>query len=316
MAVTGMTFNVQKFSTEDGPGIRTTVFVKGCPLRCKWCHNPEGLSPRPELVWYDVRCIGARRCLSSCPEKALELTPDGMLLERARCDTCGLCAEACPSAALEVIGREWSPEALFSEVDKDRAFYEASGGGVTVSGGEPTMQPDFVEAFLALCHRAGVATALDTCGHADWAVYERLLPFVDLVLYDLKLLDRERHRTATGVHPERILENGRRMAERGLPIWVRTPVIPGWTDDEENIGRLAEFIRDELTTVERWDLLAYTNLGEPKYRRLDRTYELDGAELPSRATMERLHALAVARGVDVTVWSGAVRADTRPSGRD
>jgi pyruvate formate lyase activating enzyme len=259
------------------------------------------------LVWYDVRCIGARRCLSACPEDALELTPDGMLLDRTRCNVCGLCVEDCPSAALEVIGREWPPEALFAEVEKDRAFYETSGGGVTVSGGEPTMQPDFVEAFLTICRREGIHTALDTCGHADWAIFERLLPFVDLVLYDLKLMDRERHRLATGVHPDRILENGRRIAQQGIPMWVRTPVIPGWTDDEENIGRLAEYIREELTTVERWDLLAYTNLGQPKYRRLDRPYELEGAELPKRAVMERLHSLAVNGGIHVVVLSGAVR---------
>ena len=132
---TGVTFNVQRFSTEDGPGIRTTVFMKGCPLRCKWCHNPEGLSPQPELVWYDVRCVGARECLTVCPYDALELTPDVMRLDRERCTVCGLCEEACPAGALEVIGREWTVEELYGEVAKDRAFYETSGGGVTVSGG-------------------------------------------------------------------------------------------------------------------------------------------------------------------------------------
>jgi pyruvate formate lyase activating enzyme len=280
---TGTTFNVQRFSTEDGPGIRTTVFMKGCPLRCKWCHNPEGLSPQPELVWYDVRCVGARECLTVCPYDALELTPDGMRLDRERCTVCGLCEEACPAGALEVIGREWTAEELYAEVAKDRAFYETSGGGVTVSGGEPV------------------------CGHADWAIYERLLPFVDLVLYDLKIIDRERHREATGVYPDRILENAKRIAQKGIPMWVRTPVVPGYTDDEDNIARLAFHIRDELSTVERWDLLAYTNLGQPKYSRLGLPYPLDGAELLSRAKMERLHTVALGGGADVAVWSGAVR---------
>jgi len=308
--VTGVTFNVQRFSTEDGPGIRTTVFMKGCPLRCRWCHNPEGLSPRPQLVWYDVRCIGARRCLAACPVGALELTPDGMRIDRERCSPCDLCAEACPSGALELIGRRWTPEELLAQVAKDTAFYETSGGGVTVSGGEPTMQPDFVEAFLRLCRQSGIATALDTCGYADWSVYERLLPYVDLVLFDLKILDRERHRQATGVYPDRILANAAAIAERGMPMWIRTPIIPGYTDDEENIEALAAFIRSRLPTVQRWDLLAYTNLGVAKYRRLGLTYPLEETQLPARHHMERLAAVAADGGgahLWRVVWSGAVR---------
>jgi pyruvate formate lyase activating enzyme len=306
-AVTGTTFNVQRFSTEDGPGIRTTVFMKGCPLRCRWCHNPEGLSPHPELVWHDVRCIGARHCLAACPVDALELTAEGMRIDRGRCSPCDLCAEACPSGALELIGRRWTAEELLSEVAKDRAFYETSGGGVTVSGGEPAMQPDFVEVFLKLCREEDIATALDTCGHADWSVYERLLPHVDLVLYDLKLVDRERHHKATGVYPDRILANATAIAERGVPMWVRTPVVPDHTDDEDNIQALAVFIRDRLPTVQRWDLLAYNKLGQPKYRRLDLSYPLEDTELPTRGQMERLAALAARVDGTKVVWSGAVR---------
>jgi pyruvate formate lyase activating enzyme len=301
----GITFNVQRFSTEDGPGIRTTVFFKGCPLRCAWCHNPEGLSPRPELMWYDVRCIGARDCLSACPERALELTPDGMRIDRTKCTACGACAEACPAGALEVIGREWTPDELFAEVDKDTVFYDTSGGGVTLSGGEPMAQADFVLALARLCHEAGIHVALDTCGTVAWERYERVLPLVDLVLYDLKIFDAERHRASTGADNGLILENGRRIAAAGVPMWIRTPVIPGYTASAANIAALGDLIA-ELSTVERWDLLAYTNLGQPKYHRLDLPYALEGAPLVTRAEMESLHAVALQR-VDVAVWSGATR---------
>jgi pyruvate formate lyase activating enzyme len=306
MALTGITFNVQRFSTEDGPGIRTTVFFKGCPLRCTWCHNPEGLSPRPELMWFDVRCIGVRDCLRACPVDALELTSQGMRIDRELCDACGACTEACPAGALEVIGRTWTPEALLAEVQKDAVFFETSGGGVTFSGGEPMAQADFVLELGRLCREVGLHVALDTCGVAPWARYEQVLPVVSLVLYDLKIFDGDRHRAATGMDNARILDNARRIAAAGMPIWIRTPIIPGHTADAANIAALGVFIAAELPTVQRWDLLAYTNLGGPKYRRLDRPYALESAPLLTRAEMEELHAVAVAR-VPVAVWSGATR---------
>ena len=304
----GVTFNIQRFSTEDGPGIRTTVFLKGCPLRCAWCHNPEGLSPSPELVWYHARCIGVRDCLRVCPEDALELTPEGMQIDRERCTACGACADACPTGALEIIGQEWTPEEVFAEVMKDRVFYETSDGGVTLSGGEPMMQDEFVLALAGLCREAGVHVALDTCGMVAWERYERVLPLIDLVLYDLKLFDGERHRSSTGVDNSIVLENARRFAAAGKRMWIRTPIIPGYTASEDNIVALADFIATELLTVERWDLLAYTNLGQPKYRRLDLPYALEGVPLLTQAEMEALHAIAVEQ-VSVAVWSGATRVE-------
>ncbi len=304
--MTALTFNLQQFSTEDGPGIRTTVFMKGCPLRCVWCHNPEGASPHLDLMWYDARCIAARECLQVCPENALTLTPSGMMINRQQCTVCGRCAEACPASALEVIGKEWNAAELLAELLKDKVFYETSGGGITFSGGEPMMQTGFLCEILPHCHAAGLHVALDTCGAVAAERYECVIGWIDLALFDLKLMDSERHKAATGISNELILTNARLFASRGVPMWIRTPIIPGYTDDHANIEAIAQFIHDELPTVERWDLLAYTNLGKPKYHRLDLPYVLENTPLLTRDAMESVWRVAH-DGVPVARWSGATR---------
>jgi len=304
--LTGVVFNLQRYSTEDGPGIRTTVFLKGCPMRCPWCHNPEGLDRRPQLVWYEVRCIGARDCLRACPRGALTLTPEGMVIDRRACDACGLCEEACPAAALEVIGRERTVEEVAGEALRDRVFYEKSGGGVTLSGGEPALQAEFAVALMERLKAEGVHMALDTCGGVSWKKLEPLVGLADLVLYDLKVMDGKAHLEYTGVPLELVLENAGRIAEAGKPMWVRTPVIPGYTDGEENIRLISRFIRDRLPTVERYDLLAFNNTCGAKYRRLDLIFPLAGHGLIPEDRMVRLAEAAAQEGVAVARWSGAV----------
>lgn len=302
----GIIFNIQRFSIEDGPGIRTTVFTKGCPLRCIWCHNPEGLQIHPQLMWFDVRCIGARDCLEACPNDALELTRSGMIIDRGKCDGCGLCEKACPAGALEVVGREVTSEEAYEEVARDEVFYRNSGGGVTFSGGEPTMQPAFVSEVMRRCRENGIHVALDTCGYSSRSSLQELLGLSDMVLYDLKIMDPGRHLELTGVELEPILENLELICESGKPVWVRTPVIPGCTDSDENFMAMASFI-GSLKNVERWDILAFNNTCGSKYKRLDMKWPFEGEPLIEEGRMDRLAEIAEESRVEKVAWSGVTR---------
>ena len=295
--------DIQRMSTEDGPGLRTTVFLKGCPLSCAWCHNPESISPKSHVEWLGVRCIGCRTCENVCPQHGIWLDATGVHTSES-CVACGACTAACPTQALEMKGVERSVEELARIVLKDRAYWGAD-GGVTLSGGEATLQWREVRELLALLKGAGVHTAIDTCGFTTREVLEALLPVTDLFLYDMKLFDEEQHRAFTGQSNVRIIENFEWLVSAakagGARIWVRTPIIPGATDTDDNIRGLAGVVRDR---VDKWELCAFNNLCRDKYERLGRTWDFRDAELMTRTRMEELTALAIACGAPETMWSG------------
>ncbi len=278
--VSGVIYNIQRYSTHDGPGIRTTVFMKGCPLACWWCHNPEGRDIEPDHSIVASRCIGCGECVDACPEGAALLTPDGPTVDLNHCIHCGACAEACPTEARSFIGREISVDELLLEVGKDRVFYEESGGGVTFSGGEPLMQLDFLLAALEACREQCHHTVVDTSGSASTAVLEQVAAHADLLLFDLKHMDDAVHRRYVGASNTRILENLTLLAKMGQDVWVRLPLIPGVNDDEQNIDATAAFLAS-LEKQYPLHLLPYHRVGSDKYRRMGKQYPMTGLEPPS-----------------------------------
>jgi pyruvate formate lyase activating enzyme len=292
----GRVFNVEKYAVHDGPGIRTVVFFKGCPLHCWWCHNPEGQNLRPELVYRETRCIGCGECVKNCPRKALSLVSQHATLNRKICDTCGICAQTCPSEALSIVGKDMSVEEVIREIETDRIFYDESEGGVTFSGGEPLLQPSFLNAILEECNERKIHTTLDTSGCASQGVVDKIRGKVDLFLYDLKIMDDANHRKYTGVSNRLILQNLQRLAKDGSNIVISIPIIPSINDDEDNILGAGEFIAS-LPGVGQVSLLPYHRAGVDKYRNLGRAYRLNGIRPQSsrktRMIKERLEAFGL-----------------------
>jgi pyruvate formate lyase activating enzyme len=309
-AVEGIVFNIQRFSVHDGPGIRTTVFLKGCSLHCFWCHNPEGIRSKPEIQFYPERCIGCSACIEACEYGAQVIEDDVHIYVRDNCEMCGACVDNCFSGALEQTGTSLSVEDVMKEVLADRSFYENSGGGISLSGGEPLFQKAFTKALLERSKEEGLHTAIETCGNYRWADLEELLPFIDLVMMDLKLMDPDAHREATGVSNERILVIAENLMSTDKPVWFRTPVIPTVNDTPEAIGEIAAFVR-HLADIRQaqgdgdpapppiLDLLRFHKLAADKYRSLGLDYKASDLDAPSLAYMDELRDLARGHGIEV-----------------
>lgn len=314
----GLIFNIQKFSLHDGPGIRTVVFLKGCPLACVWCSNPEGRCRSPELIYSSERCIGPRGCdlcMSACLDQVIEREESGKIrIDRSRCDGCGDCAFVCPSHALEVSGKWVRVEDVLRVVEEDDAFYTRSGGGLTVSGGEPLAQGAFVFALLRAARGRGVDTAIETSGLCNWKTLRAVAPMANQIFFDIKCLDPEKHERFTGVSNAKILENFTRLrsALPEVPVIVRTPIIPGVNDTEEEIRAIGAFIR-EAGGARRYELLPYHGFGGPKYEKLGRQYPMVHLQ---RLPAERMRELQnVAAGSQTVASSADVAGDAISSHR-
>ena len=280
----GNVLNIQRFCTDDGPGIRTTVFLKGCPLKCIWCHNPESQNLRGEIMYDAEKCIGCGSCISVCPKQCHEVK-ETHIFDRKDCTGCGKCAEVCSAKALELYGKEMSAEDVVKELKKDIAFYLATNGGITVSGGEPLFQPSFTAEILRLCKESGIHTALETCGYASESVFSEVIRYCDFVLFDIKETDGEKHIAFTGVSAEPILRNLEILNEKKIPFVIRAPIIPTLNDREEHFENLLR-LREKFENCERIQIMPYHDFGSYKYEKLGRKYFCEAIKPPTEEKLK------------------------------
>lgn len=297
----GFIFDIKRYAINDGPGIRLTVFLKGCPLSCQWCHNPESRSKKPQKMYSENKCIGCESCVLVCPESAIHLEQNGIMTDSGLCTTCGKCAEICPTHATEISGRWETVPALMKEIERQTVFFDQSGGGVTFSGGEPLMQPDFLIALLDECGKKDIHRTVDTSGFASEETIRQVAKRTDHFLYDLKMMDSERHKIFIGTGNKNILNNLSLLAELGASINIRIPLISGINDDENNIRESAVFISKLEGEKKQVNLLPYHGIAEGKYKKLGQNYNLKGMAEPDEARLGHLVSILESYGLGVKI---------------
>lgn len=297
----GIVTDIQRFSLKDGPGIRTTVFLQGCNMACAWCHNPETIKMTPQLLCYEGNCILCGKCLEICPAGALRVDENKIRVDRSSCTGCGACAGICFPGALVMSGKEMDTQQVMSEILPDQAYYQNSGGGVTISGGEVLMQPEFAYELLAKCKEMRISTAVETNLNADWPKVEKLLSVTDLVMCDCKCLDDEKHRGWTGASNKQALANLKKLAALHVPMIVRTPVIPGVNQDEEEIASIAGMLRELQGNLLYYELLNFNPLGDAKYQGLGKENRFCGQKPAEENAMEQLAQAAIRQGIPVRI---------------
>lgn len=295
-------FDIKRYSINDGPGVRITVFFKGCPLSCRWCHNPESISFKSEKLYNRSKCIGCGSCVAVCSENALTLTTSGEIItDFSRCILCGKCTEVCPTKAVEMSGRDYTENELMDLIMKETHIIDNSGGGVTFSGGEPLMHPKELKNLLIICGKAGIHSAVDTSGHVKSSILEDILPHTDLFLYDLKLMNSEKHRKWTGVNNELILMNLRLISDKGKDYQIRMPLIEGVNCNEENIRETLTFLCGLKNRPSAVGLLPYHNIALKKFEKLGRNYHEEGMKKPSDNKVNLIKNLFEQHGFKVNI---------------